>query len=96
MEYKHLRIYPDGVYLIGYRMPLCPSELRVLTILLKNTVARNQGMTSREILAQFSENDIRLSNITVHICAINKKAVSIGGRRLVVFRDGKYYLNEFM
>ena len=97
MRYKFLQINEDTAeaVLLGYRLPLTKSEYRVLGIL-SHSLSVGKGMSTAELIGAYSDQPLRPSNITVHICAINRKSRAIGGRNLLVFRDGKYYFNEYM
>lgn len=98
MKYKHLHINEAEGYavLLGYKMPLTASEFKILFILTPHIIEYKEGMSTSDLMTSFSDKDIRNSNITVHICSINKKAKEIGGRRLITFTNGKYFLNDCM
>ena len=91
MTYKHLLINDSAVYLLGYELRLTPSERLILA-----SVAEG-GATTAELLSVITHlRIVGVSNVAAHISSINKKAKQIGGRRLIVSRNRKYILNEFM
>ena len=98
MEYKRLIIdsESESAYLIGYRIPLTPSEFKILSLLTQSIVSSGAGMSTSELIERYSDRPLMRSNVTVHICSINKKARAIGARPLITFCEGYYYLNEYM
>ena len=90
-EYKHLTIENERVFLLGYELCLTPSEKKILS------VVADGGATSEELLEVVTHlRHIDIGNIATHVATINKKAKQIGGRRLIVSKNRKYILNEFM
>lgn len=90
-EYKYLTIDNERVFLLGYELHLTPNEKRILSAVAKG------GATSTELLESITHlRRVGVSNVAAHISAINKKAKEIGSRRLIVSKNGKYILNEFM
>ncbi len=95
MEYRHLLIDTERVYLLGYELSLTPNERRILECVANNTHVG--GVTSAELLSLITGlRRIGEGAVAVHISAINKKAMAIGERRLIVSQKRKYILNEFM
>ena len=70
--------------LLGYPLHLSPDEAELLHLLQKK---RSLGVST---LANVSKNAL-----AVRVCSINKKAIRIGGRRLIIFEDGAYRLNPY-
>ena len=90
-EYKYLTIDNERVFLLGYEMRLTPNEKRIIAFV------ADGGATSSDLLAGIRHlRAVGIGNIAVHISSINKKAKAIGGRRLIVSKNKKYILNEFM
>ncbi len=93
MRYGHLLIDEERgkAYLLGYDMCLTPTEYKVLC-----EIARG-GKMSLDLLMELCElKKSGRGNIPVHVCAINKKAQNIAGRKLVLYGEHNYYINEFM
>ncbi|MBQ7384504.1 MAG: hypothetical protein IJV72_06915 [Clostridia bacterium] len=80
----------DALYL-GYRMGLTPSEYRIL-----REIVAAKSISLDELVQSSGFSDKRRNNVSVHICAINRKAERIGRRRLVLFEKQRYHINEFM
>ncbi|MBO5415658.1 MAG: hypothetical protein J6A83_03390 [Clostridia bacterium] len=80
----------DALYL-GYQMKLTPAEYRILRELVSASCAGIDELVERCGFAEKKRN-----NISVHICAINRKAERIGKRKLILFENQKYHINEFM
>ena len=91
MTYKHLAINGTAAYLLGYELALTPSERTILL------AVADGGKTASELHSlTLRLRRTAVGTVVTHICAINKKARDIGGRRLILCRNGKYILNEFM
>lgn len=76
------------VVFLGYMMDLTESEFSVLSTL----YYCNEYMKAADIVKKaFAEKNITEGNIAVHICNINKKAMEIGGRKLIECRRFKGY-----
>ena len=90
---EHLFIGEDrkDVYLLGYRLHLTPFEFKILSAL-----ADGKPKTANELASSIGRADDKKGNVAVHICAVNRKAFSISERKLVLFEDSKYFLNENM
>ena len=93
-RYKYLSVdeVTRDVYYLGYRLILTKSEFCILCAMLKS----ESGIERDEFydiaaLRRGSEKTMK-----THICNINKKAVAIGGRKLILCDDGRYRINEFM
>ena len=65
---------------LGYRMHLTPTELRIVRALV------GQGSCEADALGIDCA-----ATASVHVCSINKKAQSIGGRRLICKAKGRGY-----
>ena len=93
VKYKCLRIDENEgeAYLLGYPMGLTPTELRVLCALATDREIATDVLSERCGLAELSS-----GNLSVHICAINRKAETIGKRKLILHKGSNYYINEFM
>ena len=65
---------------LGYRMHLTPTELRILRALTEHAVCRADALDAGDA-----------ASVSVHVCSINKKAQTIGGRRLICARRGRGY-----
>lgn len=93
IKYKCLRIDENEgeAYLLGYPMRLTPTELRVLCELVTDSEIATDTLLERCGLAELSP-----GNLSVHICAINRKAETIGKRKLILHKGSNYYINEFM
>ena len=76
----------DFVYL-GYRMHLTPTEFRILAYVTEHGTAN-----ADVLLAHCYEGSVPdVSNVSVRISAINQKARTIGGRRLLHLVHGRGY-----
>lgn len=69
----------DCCYL-GYSMHLTPTELRIVRALCEHAVCRADALDASDA-----------ASVSVHVCSINKKAQTIGGRRLICARRGRGY-----
>lgn len=78
------------VYL-GYALKLTPTERKVLTAICENGRIDVEG-----IIAACGLHARGRGNVSVHVHSINKKAYDVGGRKLIVFDDGVYGLNDYM
>ncbi len=67
---------------LGYPMHLTPTELRIVQCLIEHENATCD-------IASFDAGSA--ATVSVHVCAINKKAQSIGGRRLIKTVRGRGY-----
>lgn len=90
MNVEFLNINGKEVYLIGYPLKLSPTERRLLY-----AIADSKGKTVDELLSLLADGVSR-GNVAVHINSINKKAIAVSNRRLILFQDEKYVINEFM
>lgn len=90
MNVEFLNINGKEVYLIGYPLKLSPTERRLLY-----AIADSKGKTVDELLSLLADGVSR-GNVAVHINSINKKAIAVSSRRLILFQDEKYVINEFM
>ena len=90
MTIGYLDITSKEAYLIGYKLKLSPTERAILL-----EIAQNAGAAIDELMPLLSDGVSR-GNIAVHINAINKKAFSVSGRRLVLFENDRYIINPYM
>lgn len=90
MTLGYLDITSKETYLIGYELKLSPTERAILL-----EIAQNTGASIDELMPLLSDGVSR-GNIAVHINAINKKAFSVSGRRLVIFENDRYIINPHM
>ncbi len=84
----------DVIYL-GYRLCLTPSERAILAFLVKHA---EKEIAARE-LSQACLGDIHLplTNISKHISAINRKAMPIGGRKIIISPSrGNYMIGRYI
>ncbi len=72
-------------FLLGYPLRLSPEEAKLLRRIKKN---RTLGI---RIGTKASANAL-----AVRVCGINKKAMRVSGRKLIVFIDGAYRLNPYL
>ena len=77
-------------WLLGYPMRLSPTELKIMNLIYDKRTA-----TTNSMFAALSP-DVTKSSIPVHINSINKKAMYIGGRKILIFRTGHYRFNSYM
>lgn len=90
MHVKFLTIEEKNVYLIGYKLKLSPSERNLLL-----NIANSKGKTIDELLLLLNDGVSR-GNVAVHINSINKKAMAVSERKLILFEDEKYIINPYM
>ena len=90
MQIRFLDIARDGIFLLGYRLSLSPTEEKLL-----RTVAEG-GRCDTEALCSLLAKGVSSGNIAVHINSINKKAHAISGRKLIIYESGQYKINPFM
>ena len=93
-RYKYLSVDEETreVYYLGYRLALTKSEICILCAILKSEAGVERNEFS-DIAAARHGSD---RTMKTHICNINKKAVAIGGRKLILCDGGRYRINEFM
>ena len=77
---------------LGYALKLTPNEYEVV----RAVIANKDGADKKRIAEELPEELCFSDNcISVHICAINKKACLMGGRKLIKFdRKRKYYIDN--
>lgn len=90
MTVGFLTVTKSEAYLIGYKLKLSPTER---AILLK--IAESKGASIDELIPILSDGVSR-GNVAVHINAINKKAIAVSRRRLVLFENDRYIINPYM
>lgn len=92
MKYGHIIIdeLTGTVNFLGYELSLTPTEYRILKAVIEK---RHIGTDELCELCGISG---RKNNVAVHICKINEKTEDIGGRKLILYKDFGYYINEFM
>ena len=71
--------------LFGYPLHLSPDEATLVHLLRKK---RTRGI--------FSLPNLSANALAVRVCSINKKAMRVSGRKLIVFSDGAYHLNPYL
>ena len=93
-RYKYLSIDKESfeVYYLGYRLVLTKSEFNILRALL----LCESGIEKKEFCDIAAARHGSERALKTHVCNINKKAICIGGRKLIVNDNGRYRLNEFM
>lgn len=92
MRYGHIIIdeSEDTVRLLGYELALTPTEYNIVRAI------ADGGHLSTDRLCELCGISGTKNNIAVHICKINEKAEDIGGRKLILYKDFGYYINEFV
>ena len=90
MQERFLVIEKGGVFLLGYPLRLTPTENKLLTLITE------RGEASAELLCTLLSEGVSRQNVAVHISAINRKAQSISGRKLVCFKNNLYGINPCM
>ena len=90
MIINYLNITEKEAYLIGYKLKLSPTERAILL-----EIADKNGASIEDLLPLLSEGVSR-GNIAVHINSINKKAIAVSARKLVLFENDRYILNPNM
>ncbi len=90
-KYPYIGIEERDVRYLGYSLGLTPREYRILRALLE---AEGSLLRCEICRLAGTDGELKEKSVAVHICAINKKAAIIGGRRLVECskRDG-YFIN---
>lgn len=89
-DYVKLALAQDGndVLVLGYRLGLTDSEREIVKILLE--ASRPMYKSKLSMLVDIAEN-----SLAVHIANINKKALPITGRKLLVGnRQGEYMVSD--
>ena len=90
MQIRFLDISREGIFLLGYKLILSPTEEKILC-------AVSQGCKSNtEELCNLLPKGVGAGNIAVHINSINAKARKISGRKLIIYENGQYNINPFM
>ncbi|MBE6596260.1 MAG: hypothetical protein E7641_01180 [Ruminococcaceae bacterium] len=79
------------VYYLRYDMKLTEREYDVL-----DAISLLGRAGTDEIIEHCGLSDKSRGNVAVHICSLNRKADIIGERRLILYADHKYFLNEKM
>ena len=76
---------------LGYDLRLTPDEFTLITAISKGLGTADD----KEILALISpDREIIRGNLAVHVHNINKKAMAVGGRRIIVKRKQRYIFAE--
>lgn len=83
-RYMFLEIEGDSAWLMGYSLKLSPTEAKII-----NIIFDSRPIDTESILAQMPTKTTKKS-IPVHINSINKKAVAISGKKLIVCSSDKY------
>ncbi len=87
---------PGEAYFLGFPFRLTKAEYRILLFLCQRT---NSPSSARLLLGCCFPEGYRMTetNIRSHISSINRKAIFLGGRKLILNERGKgYMLNKFM
>ena len=80
------------VLYMGYTLPLTSGEYEVLRVVLES-----DGCIDKEEIRERTPSDVKMSqgSIPVHVNAINRKALAIGGRKIIGFkRKCGYFVEE--
>lgn len=89
----YLEIAEDDkeVRYLGYALPLTVGEYEVL-----KAVFYSDGYIDKSRIRDFVPQDLKMSqaSIPVHITAINKKSVKMGGKKLIGFKKNCGYFIE--
>ena len=73
-----------NTYLLGYKLSLTRTEHKILLLLASNQDNAFSASCISRLIAPFQSSSMSANNIAVHVCAINKKASFITGRRLIL------------
>ena len=97
-SFKHLKLGDDraSCLFLGYPIKLTETEYRILLYMCS---CDRKVISAEEILAYCFAESYRMSitNVRSHISSINRKAKSLGGRKLILsVREKGYMLNEYM
>ena len=87
MNVSFLSIEEDDMSLIGYELKLSPAEKSFLL-----EIINKDGATIDDLLSLLPD-EVSRGNVAVRINSINKKALSISGRKLILFENDKYIIN---
>ena len=81
----------DGSFtLLGYPLSLSPTEAQILRAVLE-AEAKDENLSSTK-----AGSPLARKSVSVHVCAINRKAAMISGRKLLNFQNGAYRLSPHM
>lgn len=83
-RYMFLEIEGESAWLMGYSLKLSPTEAKIINIIFDNRPVDTDG-----ILAHLPSKATKKS-IPVHINSINKKAIAISGKKLIICSSDKY------
>lgn len=78
---------------LGYILPLSVGEYKVLEAII------DLGVADKNEIKSHVPNCLKLSkaSVSVHVCSINKKALALDGRKLVLWNKGVgYKLNKII
>ncbi|MBO7302966.1 MAG: hypothetical protein J6U68_02140 [Clostridia bacterium] len=87
MNVSFLSIEEDDMSLIGYELKLSPAEKSFLL-----EIINKDGATIDDLLSLLPD-EVSRGNVAVRINSINKKALSLSGRKLILFENDKYIIN---
>ena len=82
----------DSFTLVGYPLPLSPKEKLILHAII---FADNDGISKNDLCARL-EGSVSPSSIPVHITSINKMALAVGGRYIILNINGYYIITTYM
>lgn len=90
--YLEICVSDREVRYLGYVMPLTASEYAILLALV-----RSGGYHDKKSVCELMEKDVNTAakSIAVHISSINRKAVDMGGRKIIgTDRKKGYYVEK--
>ncbi len=95
--YSYSRLYVGNsraeVLYLGYPLDLTKKEYLILYTLLENAP---KHLSAKELIA-ITDTSMTEKNVVYHVSSINRKAKSIGKRKIIQNRSKKgYFLNEEM
>lgn len=90
MQIRFLDVSREGIFLLGYRLILSPTEEKILRAISQG------GKSNTEELCRLLPKGVGAGNVAVHINSINTKARKISGRKLIIYENGQYNVNPLM
>ena len=90
LSYRFLSLDTEAAsaFLLGYPLPLSPTEFAILSAIIEN-----MPISAKEISEALK---ISRKSVAVHVCNINKKALDISARYLIISQSYSYTLNGCM
>ena len=92
--YLEIRTHDREVRYLGYAMPLTASEYAILLALVKFG-----GYHDKNSVCQLMEKDVDTASgsVAVHVSSINRKAVNMGGRKIIgTDRKKGYFVEKYV